>query len=155
MNEQNVNPRASALQNAVKFHVNGYDTDIITLCKSTTQVCAHAPVLLRHLPVRKGLCLEPKRGPGRAILYIVQCIYTGTYDPYTVDTPHDRAYRGMGGKNLQWITHALFGLRGYFGFCMQVRQSSVGVTSFQMLHVGLTYHIDSESVKSRNLNCCS
>ena len=57
----------------------------VTLCKSTTQVCAHAPVLLRHLPVRKGLCLEPKRGPGRAILYIVQCIYTGTYDPYTVD----------------------------------------------------------------------
>ena len=53
--------------------VNGYDTDIIaymvyvevTLCKSTTQVCAHAPVLLRHLPVREGLCLEPKRGPGQ------------------------------------------------------------------------------------------
>ena len=30
------------------------------------------------------------------------------YDPYTVDTPHDRAYRGMGGKNLQWITHMHF-----------------------------------------------
>ena len=53
-------------------YVNGYDTDIIaymvyvevTLCKSTTQVCARAPVLLRHLPVRKGLCLEPKKGPG-------------------------------------------------------------------------------------------
>ena len=33
--------------------------------KSTTQVCAHAPVLLWHLPVRKGLCLEPKIGPGQ------------------------------------------------------------------------------------------
>ena len=53
--------------------VNGYDTDIIaymvyievTLCKSMAQVGAHAPVLLGHLPVRKGLCLEPKKGPGQ------------------------------------------------------------------------------------------
>ena len=85
--------------------------------KSTTQVCAHAPVLPRHLPVRKGLCLEPKIGPGQCIsVHNAVHVYTGMYDPYTVDTPHDRAYRGMGGKNLQWITRALFGLRGYFGF---------------------------------------
>ena len=52
------------------------------------------------------------------MLYIMLCIYTGMYDPYTVDTPHDRTYHGMGGKNLQWITHAHFGLPGYFGFWM-------------------------------------
>ena len=60
--------------------------------KSTTQVCAHAPVLPRHLPVRKGLCLEPKIGPGQCIsVHNAVHVYTGMYDPYTVDKMKSKA----------------------------------------------------------------
>ena len=67
------------------------------------------------------------------MLYIMLCIYTGVYDPYTVDTPHDRTYHGMGGKNLQRIKHAHFGLLGYFGFRMLL----IKVLDEYVIHVSL------------------
>ena len=68
----------------------------------------------------------------------MQCIYTGVYDPYTVDTPHDRTYHVMGGEKSTADHTCTFRPSGLFRLSYAINYG-FGRIHHPWFHLGLCY----------------